>query len=216
MKKELFGELRVIGMKGCEEFVSQVDSYLKEWRESQPEESFLVDHACPRFGTGEAKCVGNYGASFLATELAKKQGYNQVLWLDVTHKYVEEVGTMNVMFVINGEVVTPALTGSILRGISRDSAIMVLREKGYKVREEHITLEYIIEKLKTGELTEMFGVGTAAIVSPVGTLGYNGVDYIIGENKPGPVGQDLYQAIQGIQQGRNEDKFGWVTHVKED
>ena len=167
-------------------------------------------------GTGEAKCVGNYGASFLATEIAKKQGYNQVLWLDVTHKYVEEVGTMNVMFVVNGEVITPALTGSILRGISRDSAIMVLREKGYKVREEHITLEYIIEKLKSGELTEMFGVGTAAIVSPVGTLGYNGVDYIIGENKPGPVGQDLYQAIQGIQQGRNEDKFGWVTHVKED
>ena len=102
-----------------------------------------------------------------------------------------------------------------MRGLIRDSAITVLREKGYVVKEEHITLEYILEKARTGEMTEMFGVGTAAIVSPVGVLGYAGVDYEIGGNKPGPVGQDLYQAIQGIQQGRIEDKFGWVTHVKD-
>ena len=165
-------------------------------------------------GTGEAKCVGNYGASFLATELAKKQGYDQVLWLDVTHKYVEEVGTMNVMFVINGEVITPALSGSILRGISRDSAITVLRDKGYTVKEEQIPVDYILEKARTGEMTEMFGVGTAAIVSPVGILGRAGKNYEIGGNKPGPIGKDLYETIQGIQQGRVQDKFGWVTHVK--
>ena len=165
-------------------------------------------------GTGEAKCVGNYGASFLAMELAKKHGYDQVLWLDVTHKYVEEVGTMNVMFVINGEVVTPALSGSILRGISRDSAITVLREKGYTVKEEQLSVDYIVQKAATGELTEMFGVGTAAIVSPVGVLGYEGKDYVIGDNKPGPVGKDLFESIMGIQQGRVPDKFGWVTKVK--
>lgn len=167
-------------------------------------------------GTGEAKCVGNYGASFLAMEIAKKKGYNQVLWLDVNHQYVEEVGTMNVMFVIDGEVVTPALSGSILRGITRDSSIMLLRELGYKVREEKIDIHELMKKVAEGRVTEMFGVGTAAIVSPVGTLGYEGKDYIIGENKPGPVGQALYRAMMDIQQGRTPDKFGWVTHVKQD
>ncbi len=166
-------------------------------------------------GTGEAKCVGNYGASFLAMEEAKKKGYSQVLWLDVNHKYVEEVGTMNVIFVINGEVVTPSLSGSILHGINRDSAITILKGKGYKVREEFIDVADLLKAVKDGSLTEMFGVGTAAIVSPVGVLGYEGKDYTIGNNEVGPVSKLLFEEMMGIQRGKLPDKYGWVTEIKD-
>ena len=170
-----------------------------------------------RGGMGFTKTGGNYAASLAGQDEAHKQNYSQVLWLDgVERKYIEEVGAMNIMFVIDGEVVTPALSGSILRGITRDSSIMLLRELGYKVREEKIDIHELMKKVAEGRVTEMFGVGTAAIVSPVGTLGYEGKDYIIGENKPGPVGQALYHAMMDIQQGRTPDKFGWVTHVKQD
>lgn len=165
-------------------------------------------------GTGEAKCIGNYAGSFLAMNIAKSEGYAQVLWLDsIERKYIEEVGTMNVMFVINGEVLTPALSGSILPGITRDSAIKLLRDEGYTVTEKRITVDEVMKAAKDGSLTEMFGVGTAAIVSPVGTLGYKGEDVVINGNKVGEVSKLLYEKMMGIQRGRIADKFGWVEKV---
>ena len=128
-------------------------------------------------------------------------------------KYIEEVGTMNVMFVINGEVLTPALSGSILPGITRDSAIKLLRDEGYTVTEKRITVDEVMKAAKDGSLTEMFGVGTAAIVSPVGTLGYKGEDVVINGNKVGEVSKLLYEKMMGIQRGRIADKFGWVEKV---
>ena len=149
------------------------------------------------FRSGEAKCIGNYAGSFLAMNIAKSEGYAQVLWLDsIERKYIEEVGTMNVMFVINGEVLTPALSGSILPGITRDSAIKLLRDEGYTVTEKRITVDEVMKAAKDGSLTEMFGVGTAAIVSPVGTLGYKGEDVVINGNKVEPVRYSSTAAAQ--------------------
>ncbi len=164
-----------------------------------------------RGGTGTAKCGGNYGASTRAGERANKKGYSQVLWLDgVERKYIEEVGAMNVMFKIKGEIITPALTGSILPGITRKSCIDVLRSLGYKVTERLLSVDELIDALKTGELEEAWGCGTAAVVSPIGRLMYKDVEYVINEEKIGEVAQKLYDILTGIQWGRIEDDFGWV------
>ena len=164
-------------------------------------------------GTGEAKCLGNYAASLLGAEKAKKMGYEQVLWLDAAEKkYVEEVGAMNMFFVIDGTVVTPMLDGSILPGITRNSAIQVLKKAGYKVEERHVSVDEIIEALKNGKLDEAFGTGTAAVISPVGTIGYKDQVYTINNNEIGKISLWLYDQITGIQTGRIEDTFNWVYH----
>ncbi len=166
-------------------------------------------------GTGEAKCLGNYAASMKAGEEAEKKGFDQVLWLDAKDKkYVEEVGSMNMFFVINGEVVTPALVGSILPGITRKSCLQVLRDKGYPVSERRISIDEVIEASKNGTLDEAFGTGTAAVISPVGLIRYKDEDYVINGGKMGEVTKMLYDTITGIQYGKLEDVYGWRKIVR--
>ncbi len=167
-----------------------------------------------RGGTGYAKCGGNYAASTRAGERANKKGYSQVLWLDgVERKYIEEVGAMNVMFKIDGEIITPELTGSILPGITRKSCIEVLRSLGYKVTERLLSVDELISALESGRLEEAWGCGTAAVVSPIGRLMYRDVEYTICNEQIGEVTQKLYDILTGIQWGKREDTFGWVHKI---
>ncbi len=164
-----------------------------------------------RGGTGYAKCGGNYAASTRAGERAAKKGYSQVLWLDgVERKYIEEVGAMNVMFRIDGEIVTPMLTGSILPGITRKSCIEVLKNKGYKVSERLLSVDELVAALENGTLEEAWGCGTAAVVSPIGKLAYGDKEYVVGDGKIGEVTQELYDTLTGIQWGKIKDDYGWV------
>lgn len=166
-------------------------------------------------GTGFAKCGGNYAASIAAQVKAEKLGYTQVLWLDGVHrKYVEEVGTMNVMFVIDNEIVTAPLEGSVLPGVTRDSCIAILKEWGYKINEKHLAIDDLMEYAKTGRLQEAFGTGTAAVISPVGELNYKGNVQIINDFKIGPITQRLYDELTGIQWGKIADTRGWSRVVK--
>ncbi|MBQ9485207.1 MAG: branched-chain amino acid aminotransferase [Clostridia bacterium] len=168
-----------------------------------------------RGGTGYAKCGGNYAASLRAGKRAEKQGISQVLWLDgVERKYIEEVGSMNVMFKINGEIVTPALTGSVLPGITRKSIIELLKEQGYKVSERLISVDELVAAAENGTLEEAWGTGTAAVVSPIGHLYYKGKDYEVSGNKIGKLTQELYDRLTGIQWGRIADDHGWCYKVK--
>lgn len=167
-----------------------------------------------RGGTGYAKCGGNYAASNRAGKHAEQQGYSQVLWLDgVERKYIEEVGAMNVMFKINGEIITPALTGSILPGVTRKSCIQVLKDKGYKVSERLLSVDELHEAMKNGTLEEAWGCGTAAVISPIGELCYKGDKSIINGGKIGPVTQYLYDTLTGIQWGDLPDPYGWTVEI---
>ena len=166
-------------------------------------------------GTGHHKTGGNYAASLLAGEIAHKKGYGQVLWLDgKENKYVEEVGAMNIFFKINGELVTPPLGGSILPGITRDSIITLARDMGIPVSERPIAIDELYEASKTGALEEIFGAGTAAVVSPVGKLLWEDKEIIPGDGQMGQTTKLMYDTLTGIQYGRLEDKFGWVKEVK--
>ena len=194
---------------------SPVGSYYKEG--INPVKIMIEDEdvRAVRGGTGYAKCGGNYAASNRAGKRAEDKGYSQVLWLDgVERKYIEEVGAMNVMFKINGEVITPALTGSILPGITRKSCIEVLKSEGYKVSERLLSVEELEEALKNGTLEEAWGCGTAAVVSPIGELCYKGEKFTINNGQIGKVTQSLYDLLTGIQWGKLEDKFGWTVIVK--
>ena len=165
-------------------------------------------------GIGDAKTGGNYAASLKAQAEASENGYSQVLWLDGREgKYLEEVGAMNVFFVMNGVVVTPMLEGSILPGITRLSAIEILRDKGYKVEERRIPIDELILAAKTGELTEAFGAGTAAVIAPIGEFGYNGDRYVVNNNEIGKVSQELYDELTGIQYGKIKDLRGWIDVI---
>lgn len=167
-----------------------------------------------RGGTGYAKCGGNYAASNRAGERAEQKGYSQVLWLDgVERKYIEEVGAMNVMFKIAGEIVTPMLSGSILPGITRKSCIEVLRKEGYTVNERLISVDELSQAMENGTLEEAWGCGTAAVVSPIGELCYKDVKYTVNEGKIGPVTQHLYDTLTSIQWGKTEDTFGWTKQI---
>ena len=165
-------------------------------------------------GTGAVKCGGNYAASNRAGEKANRVGYSQVLWLDGVHrKYIEEVGAMNVMFKIDGEIVTPMLTGSILPGITRKSCIEVLKKMGYTVNERLLSVDELLEALENGKLEEAWGTGTAAVVSPIGKLSYAGKEYVVNNGKIGEVTQKLYDTLTGIQWGKVEDTFNWVYKI---
>ena len=164
-----------------------------------------------RGGTGEAKCGGNYAAATRAGDRAEKKGYSQVLWLDgVERKYVEEVGGMNIMFKIDGEVVTPKLTGSILPGITRKSAIELLRSQGVTVSERLLSVDELKAACENGKLEEAWGIGTAAIISPVGALAFGDQVYEINGGQIGPFSQKLYDDLSGIQWGLKDDPFGWT------
>ncbi|MGL4520951.1 MAG: branched-chain amino acid aminotransferase [Bacilli bacterium] len=167
-----------------------------------------------RGGTGAAKTAGNYAASMLAAKLAQQKGYDQVLWLDgIERKYIEEVGAMNVFFCIDDEIITPAIGGSILSGITRKSTIELAQSLGYKVVQRAITLEEVVTAARTGTLKEAFGTGTAASISPIGVFGLSTEKIIVNNNEVGPITQKLYDTLVGIQYGTIEDSFGWVTNI---
>ncbi|MCR5451494.1 MAG: branched-chain amino acid aminotransferase [Lachnospiraceae bacterium] len=165
-------------------------------------------------GTGFTKCGGNYAGSILGQVKAEKMGYDQVLWLDgETRTYVEEVGTMNIMFKIDGEIITAPIEGTVLAGVTRDSMIHLLRDWGYTVREEHLAVSDLMKAGKEGRLEEVFGTGTAAVISPVGTLRYKDDEVVINDMKTGELTQKLYDTLTGIQWGRLEDKYNWTQTI---
>ena len=168
-----------------------------------------------RGGTGYTKCGGNYAAAQRATVEAEKKGFNQVLWLDGVHqKYIEEVGAMNIMFKIDGKIVTPSIAEkTVLPGITRMSMLQVLRDKGYEVEERKISVDEVTEACKAGKLEEAWGTGTAAVVSPVGELQIEGVDYVINGGNIGETTQMLYDTLTGIQWGKLPDTYGWTVKV---
>lgn len=162
-------------------------------------------------GMGYAKTGGNYASSIKAGMEASKKGFDQVLWLDAEErKYVEEVGSMNIFFVIRDVLATPELDGSILPGITRKSVLQLAKHLGMKVQERKISIAEIIDGLKSGNVTEVFGTGTACVVNPVGVLGYKGQTFSIGD-KPGQYSAMLYDHLTGIQTGEKEDIFNWMT-----
>ncbi|MDD5936258.1 MAG: branched-chain amino acid aminotransferase [Clostridiales bacterium] len=166
-------------------------------------------------GIGEAKTGGNYVASLAAQVKAHEEGYSQVLWLDgKERKYIEEVGAMNIFFKIKGKIVTPMLNGSILPGVTRNSAIELCKSWGLEVEERRVSAEELYEASKDGSLEEVFGTGTAAVISPVGHLRFEDHDMQIGDGGIGEISQRLYDTITGIQLGKLEDKFGWTVEVK--
>ncbi|PIE66500.1 MAG: branched chain amino acid aminotransferase [Desulfobacterales bacterium] len=165
-------------------------------------------------GVGDAKTAGNYAASLKAQMNAQKKGYNQVLWLDaIEHKYIEEVGTSNIFFVIDDVLVTPPLQGSILPGITRDSVIQLAKDCGMAVDERRVSIDEIITACENGTLTESFGTGTAAAIAPVGEFCYKDTSYTINNGSTGPIAQKLYDQLQAIQFGAQEDTHGWVVPV---
>ena len=165
-------------------------------------------------GTGYTKCGGNYAASIRAGEKAEQAGYAQVLWLDgVERKYIEEVGSMNVLFKVDGKVITPALTGSVLPGITRRSCLQLLRDWGYEVEERLISAQELFDAADAGKLEEAWGSGTAAVISPVGEMGWEERHTVINGGRIGPLTQRLYDTLTGIQWGKVEDPYGWVVKV---
>ena len=162
-------------------------------------------------GVGFAKTGGNYAASILAEKEAKELGYTQVLWLDaVERRYIEEVGAMNIFFVINDEIVTPQLTGSILPGITRMSVLELGKHWGLNVSARRISIDEVLTGLKEGSVTEVFGAGTAAVISPVGVLSYKEEEYQVGDGETGPISNRFFEQLTGIQYGKEADPFGWV------
>ena len=167
-----------------------------------------------RGGLGAVKAGANYAASLYAAERAKSKGYAQVLWLDAAeHKYLEEVGTMNLFVQIGDTFLTPPLEGSILDGVTRNSILTLLREWKCEVIERWISVDEIERAYTEGRLKEVFGCGTAAVISPVGELGYKDKRMVINDKKPGAMAQRLFQELTGIQQGRIPDQRGWLVTV---
>jgi len=194
--------------------IGPVGAYYKEGL--NPVKIYVEDHfiRAAAGGTGEAKTAGNYAASLLAAELAKEKGFTQVLWLDaVEKKYVEEVGTMNMFFVIGDEVITAPLGGSILPGITRDSVIHILKDWGFNVSERLLTIDEVIAAAESGDLKEAFGTGTAAVISPVGQITFRGKDYLVAGGKMGDLSLRLYNEIIAIQYGKKADPYGWVERI---
>ncbi len=219
LRPYMFGDDESLGVHTVHHVVfaiiaSPVGSYYKEG--INPVKIMIEDQdvRAVKGGTGSAKCGGNYAASTRAGERAEKMGYSQVLWLDGVHrKYIEEVGAMNVMFMIGDEVVTPMLSGSILSGITRRSCLEVLRKEGYKVSERLISVDELSEAMANGTLKEAWGCGTAAVVSPIGELYYKGEKYVVNNGEIGKVTQHLYDTLTGIQWGKLEDKYGWTYQL---
>ena len=167
-----------------------------------------------RGGVGEAKTPGNYAASLYAGEQAHKQGYTQVLWLDgIEQEYIEEVGAMNIFFVIKGELITPMLTGSILPGITRDSVISLAKMWGIKVSERRIGISEVIDVHAAGELDEIFGSGTAAVISPVGEIKYGDTVLTVSDGKVGEMAKKFYKELTDIQYGKTKVQVGWIEPI---
>ena len=167
-------------------------------------------------GMGFAKTGGNYACSLAGQVKAHDDGYSQVLWLDgVERKYIEEVGAMNIFFKINGKIVTPELSGSILPGVTRDSVITLCKSWGMEVEERKISIDEVAKAYKEGKLEEVFGTGTAAVISPVGKLRWQDDVMVINDNKIGEISQKIYDTVTGIQLGKKEDIFGWRYKISD-
>ena len=215
----MFGSDAKLGLHKIKEamfiiIMSPVGSYYKEGL--NPVSIMIESHdvRAVRGGTGYAKCGGNYAASNRASANAEAKGFSQVLWLDgVERKYIEEVGSMNVMFKIGGKVITPALTGSVLPGITRRSCIALMQSKGIEVEERLFSVDELRDAVESGTLEEAWGCGTAAVVSPIGMLEYEGKQYKINKGEIGSLTQWLYDELTGIQWGKNEDKYGWTDKI---
>ena len=169
-----------------------------------------------RGGTGEAKTPGNYAGSIAATEIAISKGYQQVLWLDaVERRYVDEVGAMNIAFLYEGKHLrTPALSGAILHGVTRDSVLTLAKDLGLTTAEERIDFHEVLADIQSGRITEVFGMGTGAVIAPVARLGYEGKDILINGGEPGPVARRLFDELTGIQYGRLPDRHGWTRTLE--
>jgi branched-chain amino acid aminotransferase len=169
-----------------------------------------------RGGTGEAKTPGNYAGSIAATEIAISKGYQQVLWLDaVERRYVDEVGAMNIAFLYDGKHLrTPALSGAILHGVTRDSVLTLAKDLGLTTAEERIDFHEVLADIQSGRITEVFGMGTGAVIAPVARLGYEGKDILINGGEPGPVARRLFDELTGIQYGRLPDRHGWTRTLE--
>ena len=208
-----------LGVRPAKEYVffiilSPVGAYYKEGL--NPVRIYVEDRYVRAAigGLGEAKTGGNYAASLLASEEAKEKGFTQVLWLDAAEReYVDEVGTMNMFFIVNDEIITAPLIGSVLRGITRDSVIRLAKNWGLKVSERKISIHEILDAAKSGTLSEAFGTGTAAVISPVGQITYKGQDYIVAGGKMGDISRRLYNELIGIQYGLKEDPHGWRVKI---
>ncbi len=167
-----------------------------------------------RGGTGYAKCGGNYGGAYYPTQLARKEGYHQVLWTDARdHAFIEESGTMNAMFVINGTLVTPPLSDSILDGITRDSLLRIAEHMGIETRERPVSIAELEESFKNKTITEAFGAGTAAVVAPMSVIGINGINYTLHEYGDESVCMKLKKKLERIRIGKDEDVFNWNVRV---
>ncbi len=219
IRPTLIGTEAFLGVRPSHEttffiLLSPVGSYYSEG--TQPikiwtEEKYL--RAAPG-GLGAVKAGANYASSLKAAYESKEKGYSQVLWLDVDHEGIEEVGTMNVFFVFDNEIVTPALNGSILSGGTRDAIIHILKSKKLPIVERRVTITEVIDKLQAGKLREAFGTGTAAVISPIGVLSYKNKEWIINNNENGPLSLELYNQINSIQRGTSPDPFHWILPLK--
>ena len=192
--------------------LSPVGAYYKEGL--NPVKIYVEDEyvRAVRGGIGFSKTAGNYAASLIGQVKAHDDGYSQVLWLDgVERKYIEEVGAMNIFFKIDGKVITPALNGSILPGITRNSCLEIVKSWGVPAEERRISVQEIYEAYENGKLEEVFGTGTAAVISPVGELCWEGKKIIINNGEIGPVSQKLHDTITGLQSGKVEDTFGYTV-----
>lgn len=217
----VFGDGNFLGVQSSETFkliimTSPVGSYYAEGM--KPVRIKVADELvrAVRGGLGAAKTAANYAASLYGSEQAKKEGFAQVLWLDgVSRELVDEVGAMNIMFVIDGELITPPLSqGSILPGITRESVLLLAKnEFGLKVSERAITIDEVLDAHKSGKLNEVFGTGTAAVISPVGELHYKGESYEVGGGKIGELSQRLYDHLTGLQWGKVKDTNGWIVKL---
>ncbi|WP_457559211.1 branched-chain amino acid aminotransferase [Candidatus Harpocratesius sp.] len=210
-----------LGVHAAKEYLffiilSPVGSYFKDG--FKPVKIMVEDkyiRAAPG-GVGFSKTGGNYAASLKAAQEAAKRGYSQVLWLDaIERKYIGEVGAMNIAFCINDEIITPELDGTILPGITRRSVIEFCKKRGIPITERRISVEEIIDAVKNGTLKEAFGMGTAAVIAPVGAIFYKGTEYLINNFEVGKISRLLFDEITGIQIGEKEDSFGWIEPVNQ-
>lgn len=215
-----FGSSCVLGVHPASEYTfiiitSPVASYYPEGL--NPVKILIEDQfvRAVRGGLGDSKTAANYAASLYAGQKAKEKGFSQVLWLDgIQHEFVDEVGAMNIMFVIDDVLITPPLyQGSILPGVTRDSVLHLAKEFGIKVQERSIKIQEVIQAYEKGTLQEVFGTGTAATISPVGVLYYHGKEMVINNNQIGPVAQKMYDTLTAIQYGKIKDTYNWIIHI---
>lgn len=220
VRPTMIGTESKLGVKPSSDFLyyiilSPVGPYFKEG--FNPVNIMIADRhvRAAQGGVGEAKTMGNYAAGLLAGTEATKAGYSQVLWLDAQErKFLEEVGTMNIMILFDDELATPPLSGTILAGITRESVMQIVADWGYKVNERQISIDEIIEGIASGKVKEIFGCGTAAIIAPVGSLLYKDTPFTIANGAIGVLTQRLFDELVGIQSGEKEDLYGWVVSVE--